>query len=113
MQEVSARRQSASGVDRIPRRRRTSGDVPENRRLGADGQAEGREVGLGGGDRVVAEVEDAGGEGGVGAGGQTGGEVVEGADAAGGDHRDRDGGGDRGDQREVVAGAGAVAVHAG
>ena len=68
---------------------------------------------LGRGDRVAAVMEDRGGEGGVGAALDDAlGEVLEGADAAGGDHRDRDRVGDGAGEDEVVAVLGAVAVHA-
>ena len=66
------------------------------------------------GDRVGAVVEDRGDQDRVGAAlGDPLGEVLELADAAGGDHRDRHGVGDRARERQVVALLGAVAVHAG
>lgn len=64
------------------------------------------------GDGVFAEVEDAGGEGGVGvAGGEDLVDVFGGASAAGGDDGDADGVGDGCGHFEVVAGGGAVGVH--
>jgi len=65
-----------------------------------------------------AEVEDAGGEGGVGFAAAWGvaeyfGEVLGGAGATGGDDGDLDSGGDAGGELEVEAGAHAVGVHGG
>jgi hypothetical protein len=62
---------------------------------------------------VLAVVEDRGGEGSVSTAHEDAlGEVVEGADAAGGDHGNRDRIGDGAGEGEVVALRGAVAVHA-
>src|SRR5262245_24240895 len=74
--------------------------------------AAGEEV-LGLGDGVLAVMEDRRREHGVGAGLEPLRQVAELADAARGDDRDGHGVGDRAHQLEVVAGAGAVAVHAG
>src|ERR1700678_2587803 len=61
-----------------------------------------------------AEVEDAGGESGVGlAGAEDFGEVGDGACASGGYDGDADGGANRGGQLAVEAGSGAVRIHRG
>src|SRR5262245_8449768 len=84
-------------------------DAPVGR---PDVDAAGRQEVLRLADRVLAEVEDRGGEHRVGARLETAGQVRELADATRRDHRDRDGGRDRADEVGVIAGAGAVAVHA-
>src|SRR6266545_7191574 len=80
---------------------------------GADGEAGGGEALLDLGDGELAEVEDAGGQHGVGAGLAGGDEMVDAAGAAAGDHGDVDGAHHGGDQLQVVAGLLPVGVHAG
>ena len=63
------------------------------------------------GDAESAEVEDGGGEDGVGAGVDGGWEVLEGSCSTACDDRDRDLGADQPDQLEVEAVGGAVGVH--
>src|SRR5690606_1785233 len=83
------------------------------RGFGADGDAGAAEVLLGLGDRVLAEVEDRSRQDGVRAAlDETLHQVVERADAARGDHRDRHRIRHGAHQRDVVALAGAVGVDA-
>lgn len=80
----------------------------------ADGDAASGEVGFDLGDGEGAEVEKAGGEDGAGAAMVEGiDKVIEGAGAAAGDDRDGHGVADGAGEGAIVAGLGAIGVHAG
>jgi hypothetical protein len=89
-----------------------AGDAAHARPVGRIGGRLGERIGALH-DRHLAAVEDAGGQGGLGTGAlEHLDEVLRAAGAAGGDHRNADRGAHRGDQLQVEAGAGAVAVDA-